>query len=241
VKTNGTACTLCYNSRVFRIFLRGGGALEDAQEIETRQARLREGMVRDQLVSRGIRDTRVLEAMRKIPRHRFVPDDLSECAYDDRPLPIGLGQTISQPYIVAFMSEYLGLSGLERVLEVGTGSGYQTAVLAELAGEVFTIDILEELSDRARVRLSELGYFNVRFAVRDGWKGWAEEAPFDAILTAASAESVPTRLLEQLAPGARMILPLGIDQQDVWMFTRTDEGAISRRLLPVRFVPLVHG
>jgi len=139
------------------------------------------------------------------------------------------------------MTECLGLTGRERVLEIGTGSGYQTAVLAELAEEVFTVELLAELAHDARRRLGELGYSNIRFATGDGNLGWPEAAPFDAVLAAAAAERVPDALLDQLAPGARLILPLGTDNQDLWMFTSTQEGPVPRRLLPVRFVPLVHG
>ena len=204
-------------------------------------ARLREAMVRTQIQARGIGDPRVVQAMRKVPRHLFVPAESREQAYGDHPIPIGLEQTISQPYIVAFMTEHLGLTEGGRVLEIGTGSGYQTAILAELSREVFTMEILEPLSREARERLAGLGYSNIRFAVGDGREGWKEEAPFDGILAAASAEEVPPRLLEQLAPGARLVLPLGVDQQDLWMITRTGEGHVSRNLLPVRFVPLKRG
>ncbi len=215
--------------------------MEEGPDLEAEYARLRQDMVKTQLVARGIRDSGVLEAMGRLPRHRFVPLDLRNRAYEDGPLPIGWSQTISQPYIVAFMTECLGLSGRERILEVGTGSGYQTAILSELAREVYTVEILQALSDRARVLLGELGHSNIRFAVKDGREGWAEEAPFDAILAAASAERVPDRLWEQLAPGARLILPLGTDDQELWLFTSTSEGPVPRRLLPVRFVPLVRG
>jgi protein-L-isoaspartate(D-aspartate) O-methyltransferase len=215
--------------------------LSENSGLETKWARLRENMVRSQIEARGIRDPRVLGAMRKVPRHRFVDAASLEQAYEDRPLPIGLDQTISQPYIVAFMTEQLQLRGGERVLEVGTGSGYQTAVLAEMGGEVFTLEIHEPLSRIARQRLAELGYGNVRFAVGDGRAGWPEEAPFGAILAAASAEAVPPALLEQLAIGGRLVLPLGVEHQDLMMITRTAEGDVARNLLPVRFVPLVHG
>ena len=209
--------------------------------LETKWARLRENMVRSQIEARGVRDPGVLRAMRKVPRHRFVDAASLDHAYEDRPLPIGLDQTISQPYIVAFMTEQLQLKGGERVLEVGTGSGYQTAVLAEMCGEVFSIEIHEALSRVARQRLVELDYGNIRFAVRDGREGWPEEAPFDAILAAASAEAVPPALLDQLAIGGRLVLPLGVEQQDLIMITRTAGGDVARNLLPVRFVPLVHG
>lgn len=215
--------------------------MEEASDLEAKYARRREEMVRLQLKPRGIRDARVLGAMGRVPRHRFVPEELREKAYEDGPLSIDLGQTISQPYIVAFMTECLALSGRERVLEIGTGSGYQTAILAELAREVYTVEILRALSESARARLEGMGYSNIRFAIHDGREGWAAGAPFDAILAAAAAERVPEMLLSQLAPGARLILPLGIDSQDLWMFTRTGEGPVPQKLLPVRFVPLVHG
>jgi protein-L-isoaspartate(D-aspartate) O-methyltransferase len=215
--------------------------LDERPDPEERWARLREEMVRIQIRARGIGDPRVLEAMRKVPRHRFVLPESREQAYGDYPLPICLDQTISQPYIVAFMTEHLGLREGGRVLEIGTGSGYQTAILAEIAREVFTVEILEPLSREARERLTEMGYSNIRFAVGDGREGWREEAPFDGILAAASAEEIPPRLLEQLAPGARLVLPVGVDQQDLWLITRTREGHDARNLLPVRFVPLVRG
>ena len=218
-----------------------GAALDERSDTDERWARFREEMVRTQIRARGIGDPRVLEAMRKVPRHRFVPAESREQAYGDHPIPIGMEQTISQPYIVAFMTEHLGLGGGGRVLEIGTGSGYQTAILAEIAREVFTVEILESLGREARERLAGLGYSNIRFAVGDGREGWLEEAPFDGILAAASAEEIPPRLLEQLAPGARLVLPLGVDQQDLWMITRTREGHVSRNLLPVRFVPLIGG
>ena len=213
--------------------------MDERSDPEERWARLREEMVRTQIEARGIEDPRVLEAMRKVPRHRFVPAESRERAYGDHPIPIGQEQTISQPYIVAFMTEHLGPGGEGRVLEIGTGSGYQTAILAEIAREVFTVEIREALGREARERLADLGYSNIRFSVGDGREGWPEEAPFDGILAAASAEQVPPRLLEQLAPGARLVLPLGVDQQDLWRITRTREGHVSRNLLPMRFVPLV--
>jgi protein-L-isoaspartate(D-aspartate) O-methyltransferase len=196
-------------------------------------------MVQSQIEARGVRDPRVLDALRRVPRHRFVPEDLLDQAYEDGPLPIGEAQTISQPYIVALMTECLGLSGGERVLEIGTGSGYQTAVLAELAREVFTIEILAALADSARARIERLGYPNVRFRSGDGRGGWPEEAPFDGILVAAAADQVPLSLVDQLGPAGRLVLPLGTGHQDLWVLTRTPEGVSQRCLIPVRFVPLV--
>jgi protein-L-isoaspartate(D-aspartate) O-methyltransferase len=202
-------------------------------------APVRYRMVETQIAARGISDARVLTAMRKIPRHRFVPENVQRHAYDDEPLPIGYGQTISQPYIVAFMTEALALSGGERILEVGTGSGYQTAVLAEVAGIVWTVEIHAALSERAKAVLGELGYMNIRFRVGDGGEGWPENAPYDAIIVTAAPESVPRALRDQLADGGRLIIPLGSDSQELVLIGRTGGRFEETPLLPVRFVPLV--
>ncbi len=175
----------------------------------------RERMIADQVSRRGICDARVLRAIAKIPRHRFVDEALSARAYGDHPLPIGEGQTISQPYMVALMSEALGLSGTERVLEVGTGSGYQTAVLAELCGKVYSIERLKSLADRATQRLDALGYYNVLVRVGDGTLGWKNEAPFEAIIVTAGAPDVPPALIEQLANGGRIVVPVGDEANQV--------------------------
>jgi protein-L-isoaspartate(D-aspartate) O-methyltransferase len=198
----------------------------------------RERMVADQLAARGIRDERVLAAMRAVPRHLFVPPGQVSHAYEDRPLGIGNGQTISQPYVVAFMSAALELSGEERVLDVGTGSGYQAAILAELAREVWSIEIVEPLCASARERLETLGYANVHVRCGDGYAGWPEEAPFDAILVAAAPDHVPQPLLDQLAVGGRMILPVGGAEQDLVLVRRTESGLVQEEVLPVRFVPM---
>lgn len=198
----------------------------------------RERMVDAQLVAREIHDERVLAAMRRIPRHRFVPESQRALAYEDRPLPIGHSQTISQPFVVAYMTERLALTGSERVLEVGTGSGYQTAVLAELAREVWSIEIVPELANGARELLRTLGYVKVQVRAGDGYQGWPEAAPFDAILVAAAPDHVPQPLLDQLAPGGRMILPVGDDQQSLLLVRRTPEGFRREEVLPVRFVPM---
>jgi len=196
-------------------------------------------MVKEQIENRGIEDYRVLEAMKRIPRHAFVPDNLVYRAYDDEPLPIGEEQTISQPYIVAFMTEALRLSGDEKVLEVGTGSGYQTAVLAELSELVCTIELKEALAARARLILESLGYVNIKFRISDGSLGWPEEAPFDAIMVTAAARKVPRALEEQLADGGRMILPVGSDGQEL-VLGRKKKGRLKyESILPVRFVPLL--
>lgn len=196
------------------------------------------------LEAEGIADPRVLEAVARLSRARFVPEELAECGDDDRPLPIGFGQTISQPYVVAYMTERLGLAGQERVLEVGTGSGYQTALLALLAGEVFSVEILPELAERARRLLrGELLLGNVRLRVGDGTLGWEEEAPFDRIVVTAAGPEVPPALLAQLAPGGRMILPVGPDAsgQVLRLVDRRRGGEVSETdVLPVRFVPLTH-
>ncbi|MEN6310531.1 MAG: protein-L-isoaspartate(D-aspartate) O-methyltransferase [Acidobacteriota bacterium] len=196
-------------------------------------------MVETQIAVRGVRDAKVLEAMSKVPRHLFVPEGLSGAAFADEPLPIGEGQTISQPYIVAYMTEALGLRGGERVLEIGTGSGYQTAVLAEIAGRVFTVELIESLSAKAQTLLGSLGYDNISFRVGDGARGWPEEAPFEAILVTAAAAAVPPALDRQLGPAGTMVVPVGTDWQELIRFRRRDKGLARERLLSVRFVPLV--
>lgn len=199
----------------------------------------RREMVNSQIRARGVRDPRVLEAMEKVPRHLFVPEAMRAGAYADEPLPIGEGQTISQPYIVAYMTEALGLKGGERVLEIGTGSGYQTAVLAELAREVFTIELIESLSVRAREVLQTLGYGNIRFRAGDGSRGWPEEAPFDAIIVTAASDHVPPPLLEQLAVGGRLVIPVGEFFQRLDLYRRTKDGYERTELAFVRFVPMI--
>ena len=200
------------------------------------QARLR--MVREQIRGRGVRDARVLAAMEKVPRHELVPADVRDHAYEDRPLPIGLGQTISQPYVVAAMTEAVELEGPERVLEVGTGSGYQAAVLAELCGEVFTIELEAELAERARADLLRLGYRNVHVRHGNGYLGWPEQAPFDAIVVTAAPEEIPPVLIDQLALGGRMVIPVGRTFQELLLVTRTEEGIQRQFLMGVRFVPM---
>jgi protein-L-isoaspartate(D-aspartate) O-methyltransferase len=173
-----------------------------------------------------------------VPRHLFVPPELRGQAYEDYPLPIGDEQTISQPYIVALMTSLLDLRGGERVLEIGTGSGYQAAVLAEIAGEVYTIEILGSLAQRSRATLAELGYRNVEVRHGDGWAGWPEKAPFDAIVVTAASPRVPQPLLEQLKVGGRLVVPVGRFFQDLLVYTRTAEGYEKRNVIPVRFVPM---
>jgi protein-L-isoaspartate(D-aspartate) O-methyltransferase len=199
---------------------------------------LRERMVGDQIAARGVKDTLTLNAMRRVPRHLFVPDRERAQAYDDHPLPIGQGQTISQPYIVGFMTEALGLKGGETVLEVGTGSGYQAAVLSLIAAHVYTIEIVEPLAEEAKQRLARLGYGNVQVRAGDGYRGWPEAAPFDAIMVTAAAPRIPEALKSQLKEGGRLILPIGDESQELVVVVRRADRFEERRVLPVRFVPM---
>jgi len=204
---------------------------------EYRQAR--ERMVHDEIEGRGVRDVRVLAAMRKVPRHLFVPPDQQRNAYVDSALDIGFGQTISEPYLVAFMTQALELKPQDRVLEIGTGSGFQAAVLAELVREVYSIEIVEPLAKAADERLRRLGYSNVHVRVGDGYWGWPEAAPFDAIiLTASPPEDVPAPLVEQLREGGRLVAPVGGLDQDLNRLRRTAKGVTEEVLLPVRMVPM---
>ncbi|SKC18269.1 protein-L-isoaspartate(D-aspartate) O-methyltransferase [Alkalitalea saponilacus] len=202
---------------------------------------LRERMVNEQLKSRDIRSKSVLEAMRQVPRHLFVPEHLQRFAYEDRPLPIGLEQTISQPYIVAFMTEQINPKPGMRVLEIGTGSGYQAAVLAELDCEVYTIELLPELAERAKRDLNKANYTNVNVKTGNGYLGWPEHAPFDAIVVTAAPEEIPPRLVEQLKDGGVMILPVGPvhSLQHLKIVTKKGDEISTRRLMPVRFVPMI--
>jgi protein-L-isoaspartate(D-aspartate) O-methyltransferase len=210
-------------------------AQERGEETSTRA---RELMVEQQIETRGVRDARTLAAMRKVPRHLFVPPAMVGQAYDDHPQPIGHGQTISQPYIVAFMTEALRLEGGETVLEVGTGSGYQAAVLAEIASHVYSIEIVPALADESRRRLAELGYGNVEVRAGDGYQGWPEAAPFDAIVVTAAAPRIPEPLKAQLRDGGRLVLPVGDDWQELVVVTRRGDRFETKPVLPVRFVPM---
>jgi protein-L-isoaspartate(D-aspartate) O-methyltransferase len=200
--------------------------------------RQRETMVREQLRARDIKDERVLAAMLKVPRHLFVAPDYIPYAYDDNALALALGQTISQPYIVAFMTQALGLRGKERVLEIGTGSGYQAAVLAELAPEIYTVEILPDLSKRASGILEAQGYRNIHFKIGDGYQGWPEFAPYDCIMVTAAPDHVPQPLVDQLKPGGRMIIPVGRFEQDLVLIEKGDHGITRHSTIPVRFVPM---
>ena len=201
-------------------------------------ARQRERMVADQLRARDISDEAVLRAMLKVPRHDFVPREILGSAYDDTALPLALGQTISQPYIVAYMTQALHLQGSERVLEIGTGSGYQAAVLAEIAHEVYTVEILGDLLTRAKTTLDSMGYKNIHFLTGDGYQGWPEFAPFDCIIVTAAPDHVPEPLIDQLKPGGRMIIPVGRFEQDLILVEKGKTGVTRRSTIPVRFVPM---
>ena len=188
-----------------------------------------------------IKNRDVLSAIERVPRHRFVPTKDQEYAYEDRPLPIGYGQTISQPYIVALMTQLLDLKPASKVLEIGTGCGYQTAILAELAREIYSVEVIPELSERAAQTLAKLNYGNVNLRVGDGWDGWLEQAPFDGIIVTAAAPAWPPPLLEQLAEGGNLVMPVGPSgfDQVLWLATKREGEIVKRQVVPVRFVPLV--
>jgi len=205
----------------------------------TELVQLRHEMVRRQIEDRGVADTAVLRAMREVPRHRFVPDAPPTYAYSDRPLPIGYGQTISQPYMVAFMAEAAALEPGDRVLEIGTGSGYGAAVLGRIAAEVFTVEIVPELAAQARKVLEALEFDNVHVRAGNGWLGWPEHAPYDAIVVTAAPDKVPEALEEQLARGGTLVIPVGALLQDLQVLRKTARGLEEVRSLPVRFVPMV--
>jgi protein-L-isoaspartate(D-aspartate) O-methyltransferase len=199
----------------------------------------RERMVAEQIISRGVRNEKVLTAMRKVKRHEFVPAELLPYAYEDGPLPIGEEQTISQPYIVAYMTELLDLKGNEKILEIGTGSGYQAAVLAELVKEVYTIEIVKPLYEQAKTRLEGMGYKNIHCKLGDGFLGWPEAAPFDAVIITCAVEPIPPPLIEQLREGGKLVAPEGSWYQELVILTKTKKGLKKEKTLPVRFVPLV--
>lgn len=202
----------------------------------------RNRMVKQTIEDRGVSDPEVLQAMYTVPRHEFVPEDLRKYAYEDRPLPIGLGQTISQPYIVAYMTELLKVDKNSKTLEIGTGSGYQAAVLAEIVKEVYTIEIFQELGENAQKRFEELHYENITAKVGDGYYGWKEFAPFDGIVVTCAADHIPPPLIEQLKPGGKMVIPVGgvFQVQMLMLVMKDEEGEVTvKNMLPVRFVPLL--
>jgi len=201
---------------------------------------LRKEMVEEQIRARGIKDERVLSAMEKVPRHKFVPEAYRSSSYEDRPLPIGEGQTISQPYIVALMTELLGLNGKEKVLELGTGSGYQAAVLAEIVKEVYSVEIVQSLSQKAGAVLKELGYTNIRLKVGDGYNGWKENAPYDAIIVTFAADEIPPPLLDQLKEGGKIVIPVGEEgmTQSLILGEKRRGKLEKRKITDVLFVPM---
>lgn len=212
-----------------------------ADSPETLFAQKRKSMVESQIKARGIKDPRVLDAMLKVRRHLFVPSHISHLAYEDYPLSIGEGQTISQPYIVALMTELLSLKGTEKILEIGTGSGYQAAILAELAGEVYTIEIFESLARQSEGLLKELHYKNIRVKFGDGFLGWPERSPFDGIIVTCAPEKIPPPLLEQLAEGGRLVIPVGKYRQDLKFMRKIKNRIKEEDVIPVRFVPMLRG
>ncbi len=206
---------------------------------EAAYAAARSRMIAEQVRARGVRDPRVLEAMERVPRHLFVPSAQRDQAYEDHPIPIGLGQTISQPYIVAFMTEALRVEVAHRVLEIGAGSGYQTAVLAELGATVYAIELIDELAERAQRLLQELHYTNVHVRAGDGYAGWPEHAPYDRIIVAAAPEDIPPAFIEQLVDGGILAIPLGVFNQELRVIRRNGEMLETVGTMPVRFVPMI--
>lgn len=213
-----------------------------AETLSEAQAQgLRRAMVERQITARGIQNVRVLEAMGSVERHLFVPPDMTALAYADSPLPIGHEQTISQPYIVALMTELADPKPGERALEIGTGSGYQAAVLAHMGVDVYSMEIVGPLAEESGRRLKQLGYFNVRVRHGDGYQGWPEHAPYDVVLVTAAPPQVPQALVDQLAVGGRMVVPVGEGEQELLLITKSEQGIAERKIIPVRFVPMVKG
>ena len=201
-------------------------------------AEARKAMVKTQIETRGVKNKLVLDAMRAVPRHRFVPAGMVQRAYSDGPLPIGEGQTISQPYIVALMTELLGLKGGEKILEIGTGSGYQAAVLAEIVEHVYTIEIICSLAETAEKRLKKMEYDNITVRCGDGYQGWDEHAPFDGVIVTAAPDHIPQPLVDQLKVGAKLVIPVGDVFQELMVITKTETGIQKMNAIPVRFVPM---
>lgn len=240
-------CSVVYN---YPRFLNSTGKSSIASDrgnikhTEEDYAMKRKKMVKQQIIARGVKNKKVLEVMEKVPRHLFVPEEYRKYSYYDQPLSIGSAQTISQPYIVALMTEMLDIDDNDVVLEIGTGSGYQAAVLSEIAKEVYTIEIIRELGLQAKEKLENLGYNNVTVKIADGSLGWPDKAPFDAIIVTAAAGKIPDALLEQLRPGGRMVIPVDntSSAQDLLMVQKDEDGKIDiKKTIPVRFVPLVDG
>ena len=226
---------------LFSVFVIAGSAASSVSAQDDVFASRRQEMVETQIKERGITDERVLEAMAKVERHLFVAEELRQKAYKDTPLPIGYGQTISQPYIVAYMTEAARLGPDDTVLEIGTGCGYQAAVLAEIVKEVYTIEILKPLASSAGANLKRLGYDNIDVRCGDGYKGWPGDISFDAIIVTAAPPEVPEKLVDQLKIGGRMVVPVGAFFQELYLIVRTKDGVEKKALLPVVFVPMVRG
>lgn len=206
--------------------------------LEQEFKRLRKLMVKEQIRARGIKDERVLAAMSKVPRHEFVDPSWEELAYSNRSLPIGYNQTISQPYIVAYMTQAAEITPEKRVLEIGTGCGYQTAILGEIAQCVYSMEIIPQLAEQACRTILQLGYKNIEIQTGDGYQGWAENAPYDAILVTAAPAQIPQPLIDQLATNGKMVIPVGTEVQDIIVLTKTKSGIVGKKTIPVRFVPM---
>ncbi|MFA9408222.1 MAG: protein-L-isoaspartate(D-aspartate) O-methyltransferase [Candidatus Dadabacteria bacterium] len=212
------------------------GSSEDSGH--DKYAEKRWDMVENQIVSRGINNTKVIEAMLNVKRHLFVPDEYVDSAYADKPIPIEKGQTISQPYMVALMTELLNPLEGKKILEIGTGSGYQTAVLAEIGCDIYTIEIIEDIAIKTRKRLDGLGYSNIKFKFGDGYMGWQENAPFEGIIVTAAPPEIPEKLIEQLSIGGRLVIPMGDTNQELFLIEKTNDGITKKRITSVRFVPM---
>jgi protein-L-isoaspartate(D-aspartate) O-methyltransferase len=236
----GRICMMAVRQARALVFLLLLGAGCKPAQISAREFGVeRERMVKKQIAMRGVTDERVLRAMRKVPREQFVPEEMRGLSYSDGPLPIGYDQTISQPFVVAFMTEKLGLRPTDRVLEIGTGSGYQAAILAELAAKVYTIEIVEPLGKRAEETLQRLGYKNVQVKIGDGYQGWQENAPFDAVIVTCAPEHVPRPLVEQIKEGGRIVIPVGpAGDQTLYLLEKKNGRLEQRNVLPVSFVPM---
>lgn len=198
----------------------------------------RNDMVYNQIVPRAINDVKLINALLKIPRHKFVPERKRKYSYSDTPLPIGFNQTISQPFIVALMTQLLSFKEGQKVLEIGTGSGYQTAILSEMGCEVYSIEIVEYLSKKAEKLLKSLGYENIHFKIEDGYSGWKEYSPFDAVIVTAASKKIPNKLVEQLKIGGRMVVPVGDEDQQLILIKKTESEVETKYISPVRFVPM---